>query len=155
MTRGALPPHVVALLEEASIVRVATVAVDGAPSVAPFWFRFDGERIVLDTLENGTVRNIRHEPRVAVLVDLGARFDELRAATISGVARAFDPEDASAEVADGVEAIRADHADELTTPVFELYARGETRASVYVEITPVRAQWWSPQGQPELERRRT
>ena len=154
MTRGALPPHVVALLEEASIVRVATVAVNGAPSVAPFWFRFDGERIVLDTLENGTVRNIRREPRVAVLVDLGARFDELRAATISGVARAFDPEDAPPEVADGVEAIRAVHAEELTTPAFEYYAHGETRASVYVEIIPLRARWWSPRGQPALERRR-
>ncbi len=155
MTRNALPSHVAALLEEASIVRVATVAADGSPAVAPFWFHFDGERIVLDTLENGTVRNIRSEPRVAALVDLGARFDELRAATIFGVARAFDPEEAPAEVADGVEAIRAEHADELTTPVFEYYAHGETRASVYVEITPLRAQWWSPQGQPELERRRT
>ena len=147
--------HVAALLDEASIVRVATVAEDGAPSVAPFWFRFDGERIVVDTLENGTVRNIRREPRVAVLVDLGARFDELRAATISGVARAFEPDAAPPEVADAVEAIRAAHAEELTTPVFEYYAHGETRASVYVEITPLRAQWWSPQGQPELERRRT
>lgn len=155
MRRAVLPPHVAALLEEASIVRVATVAPGGAPNVAPFWFHFDGARIVLDTLENGSVRNIRSEPRVAVLVDLGTVFDELRTATIQGVAYAFDPEEAPAEVADGVEAIRAAHAEELVTPVFKYYAHGETRASVYVEITPLRARWWSPQGQPELERRRT
>ena len=155
MRRAALPPRVVALLEEASIVRVATVGPDGAPNVAPFWFHFDGVRIILDTLENGSVRNIRGEPRVAVLVDLGDVFDEFRTATIQGVAHAFDPEEASADVADGVEAIRAAHADELVTPVFEYYAHGETRASVYVEITPLRARWWSPQEQFELERRRT
>jgi nitroimidazol reductase NimA-like FMN-containing flavoprotein (pyridoxamine 5'-phosphate oxidase superfamily) len=143
---SALPRHVAALLEEATIVRVATVAADGAPNVAPFWFHYDGTRIVLDTLENGTVRNIRREPRVAVLVDAGARFEELRTATIAGRARAFVPDEAPPEVADGVEAIRLLHADELTTPVFEEYAHGETRASVYVEIAPADVRWWSPIG---------
>lgn len=127
-------------------MRVATVSADGAPNAAPFWFHYDGMRIVLDTLENGTVRNIRRDPRVAVLVDAGARFDELRTATIAGTARAFEPDDAPSEVVDGVEAIRALHADELTTPVFEDYAHRETRSSVYVEVTPSDAQWWSPRG---------
>lgn len=141
-----LPSHVTALLGESGIVRVASVAAGGAPNVAPFWFHYDGTRIVLDTLENGTVQNIRREPRVAVLVDAGARFEELRAATITGTARAFTPHEAPPEVVDGVEAIRLQHADELTTPVFEDYAHGETRASVYVEIVPAGVRWWSPRG---------
>ena len=146
MSHAALSPHVAALLREASIVRVASVAADGSPTAAPFWFHFDGERIVLDTLENGTVRNVRRDPRVAVLVDLGARFEELRTATIAGTARAYEPDDAPPAVVDGVEAIRARHADEIATPFFGDYAHGETRSSVYVEITPLRVQWWSPGG---------
>ena len=137
------------MLEEASIVRVATVTSSGAPNAAPFWFHFDGERIVLDTLENATVRNIRTDSRVAVLVDFGSRFEELRTATIAGRARAFAPDAAPPEVVAGVEAIRAKHADELATSLFDVYTARETRDSLYVEIRPVSAQWWSPRGKLE------
>src|SRR5207253_3829624 len=84
-----LPPEVERMLAEAAIVRVATVTPSGAPSVAPFWFWYDAERIVLDTLENATVRNLAHEPRAAVLVDLGERFSQLRGAVIHGEARLY------------------------------------------------------------------
>jgi nitroimidazol reductase NimA-like FMN-containing flavoprotein (pyridoxamine 5'-phosphate oxidase superfamily) len=147
-----LPDPVRTMLEEASIVRVATVTLSGAPHVAPFWFAFDGERIVLDTLENHTVANVRHDDRVSVAVDLGERFDELREATIAGRARVFRPEKAPSAVVTGVEAVRAEHAAEIATPFFEDYAQRETRHSVYVEITPVSAQWWSPREKLEFER---
>jgi hypothetical protein len=143
MTDGVLPERVLELLAGAWIVRVATVSPSGAPSVAPFWLHWDGERIVLDTLENATVRNLRREPRVAVLVDRGGRFEELEAATIDGFAHVYGPEQAPAAVVAGVEAIRARHADELATPAFEAYAERETQASAYVEILPERARYWS------------
>jgi nitroimidazol reductase NimA-like FMN-containing flavoprotein (pyridoxamine 5'-phosphate oxidase superfamily) len=146
MTATRLPDHIAAMLERAWVVRVATAAADGSPTVAPFWFHFDGERIVLDTLENATVRNVRRDGRVAVLVDEGRLFDELRTATIAGSARSFDPEAAPPAVIAAIEEIRARHADELVTPVFESYAARETRASVYVEITPDSARYWSPAG---------
>ncbi len=117
---------------------------DGGPNVAPFWFDFDGERIVLDTLENGTVRSVRRDPRIAVLVDEGEVFENLRAATIEGTARAHDPDQAPPEVLSAIERIRAVHASELTTPVFERYAAKEARPSVYVEIAPAGARYWSP-----------
>jgi hypothetical protein len=144
MTALRLPAPVRAMLTEAIIVRVATVAPSGWPHAAPFWFDYDGERIVLDTLENGTVANLRHEPRVAVLVDLGERAEGLRNATIAGRARAFSPEVAPPEVVAGVEAIRTRHAEEIASPFFQEYLARETRPSVYVEIVPTHlVQWWS------------
>jgi len=143
MSARELPEHVRRLLEEEWFVRVATVSATGRPNVAPFWFHWDGERVVLDTLENTTVANIRHEPRVTLVADRGRLFHELENAIVEGHARAYAPGEAPREVVAGVEAIRAQHAEELVTPAFEAYAARETRASVYVEIVPERARYWS------------
>ncbi len=130
------------MLAEATIIRIATVTADGAPHAAPFWFAYDGERIVLDTLENTTVANLRREPRVSALVDLGTTFDELRGTTIAGTTQLFAPDQAPEAVLAGVERIRAQHATEIATPAFASYLARETRPQVYVEIIPARATWW-------------
>lgn len=129
-----------AILEEATILRLATVSPEGRPNVAAFWYAWDGDRIVIDTLENATVRNLRREPRVFVLVDLGEAFSDLRGVRIDGRATAYGPDDAPTEVLAGIEAIRARHRHEIETPEFERYAAAETRPLVYVEVEPERFQ---------------
>ena len=135
-------PAAAELLRRAIIVRVATVDEDGAPRVAPFWLSFDGERIYLDTLENRTVRNLRRDPRVAVLVDEGLSFDELKGALVHGTARLWSEESAPEHVTAGIEALRALHAEETSTPEFEAYLAQETRDVVLVEILPERTACW-------------
>jgi general stress protein 26 len=144
---AALPQVVQRLLDEAIIVRVATVMSSGAPHVAPFWFHWDGTRIFLSTLDNRTSRNIRRDGRVSVVVDLGTTFAELRQATIAGRARVWDPEEAPGDVRAGVEAVDRRHADELATPEFEAYAAREARPQVFVEIVPERVRWWNAAGE--------
>ena len=134
------------LLRRAVIVRVATVDADAAPRVAPFWLSFDGERIYLDTLENRTVRNLRRDPRVAVLVDEGLTFSELKGALVHGTATLWSEEGAPGHVTAGVEALRAAHAEETATPTFEKYLAQETREVVLVEILPKRAVSWDLAG---------
>jgi nitroimidazol reductase NimA-like FMN-containing flavoprotein (pyridoxamine 5'-phosphate oxidase superfamily) len=142
MPTPTMPPEAAQMLAEATIIRVATARPDGTPHVAPFWFSFDGDRIVLDTLANTTVANLRHEPRVGTVVDLGDRFEELRGTTVTGTARLYTPDNAPEVVLDGVERIRSAHAAEIATPAFAEYSARETRPQVYVEITPIRASWW-------------
>jgi nitroimidazol reductase NimA-like FMN-containing flavoprotein (pyridoxamine 5'-phosphate oxidase superfamily) len=143
VTAAALPDSVVTMLDEAIIARVATVTPSGNPHAAPFWFSFDGERIVLDTLENATVRNLRSDPRVSVLVDLGTLFQELRGAMLLGSADLYSPDEAPQEVLRGVEVIRDRHAGEINTSDFQEYSRREHRPLAYVAITPHRAHWWN------------
>lgn len=69
------------------VCRVATVGADGSPHVAPLWFVWDGERLWL----NSVVRSRRwadlmRDPRVAVTVDAGEAYGELRGVEIRGVA---------------------------------------------------------------------
>lgn len=50
--------------------KVATVSRSGAPHVMPVWFVLDGEQLVLTTgAESVKGRNLRRDPRVAVIVD--------------------------------------------------------------------------------------
>lgn len=132
----------VEVLAATAIVRVATTTPSGAPHVAPFWFAADGERIVLDTLENRTVRHLRRDPRVQVLVDAGERFEQLRGAQIDGLARLHAPDGAPAGVVEAIERLREAHAAETSTDVFAAYAERETRPLVYVEILPRRIDYW-------------
>jgi PPOX class probable F420-dependent enzyme len=50
--------------------KLATVGRGGAPHVTPVWFVLDGEQLVLTTpAESVKGRNLRRDPRVAVVVD--------------------------------------------------------------------------------------
>lgn len=58
------------LAEPGHLARIATVAPDGAPSVAPIWFLHRDDRIWFTPPEKSAWwHNIRHEPRVAVTID--------------------------------------------------------------------------------------
>ena len=65
--------------------RVATVGGEGQPHVAPLWFVWDGAALWLHSL----VRSQRwvdlvRDPRVAVVVDAGTEYGELRGVEIAG-----------------------------------------------------------------------
>lgn len=137
-----LRPEVAELLGRCVIARVCTVNPDGAPQAAPFWMSFDGERIYLDTLDNKTTKNLRRDPRVAVLVDEGTTFAGFRGTLVRGVARLWSEENAPDHVWAGIDALRAAHAAETETPSFDAYLAQETRDVVLVEILAARADHW-------------
>lgn len=60
-------PDVRQVLDDTSIVHVATVLPDGAPHSVPVWIGTDGDRIAILT-GPGTLkgRNLRRDPRVAL-----------------------------------------------------------------------------------------
>ena len=131
------------MLEETVIIRVATVTPKGRPHVAPFWFWCDGERIVITTLRNQTVRNLEADPHVAVLVDLGTDFRDLRGAQIRGRATVYREGQPSPEVVDRARAeIDRIHAAELEEPEFERYQAWEGREPIALEILPESATWF-------------
>ncbi len=130
-------------LDATAFVRLATVTPSGRPHVAPYWFATDGERIVISTLANQTVRNLRANPDAAVLVDLGTDFRELRGALIRGRSHEYGP---AADVPPQIQALLDDidrtHAPEHQEPEFEAYTRFETRDSITLEIIPASATWF-------------
>jgi len=66
-----LPPHVREFIAAAPVCRIATVRRDGRPHVIPVCPVFDGEKTIFVDLgvDSVSARALRHEPRVAVLID--------------------------------------------------------------------------------------
>jgi PPOX class probable F420-dependent enzyme len=86
------PAEIDAFLAVEHTCRVATTGADGRPHVAPLWFVWDGAALWL----NSTVRSQRwtdltRDPRVAVVVDAGERYDQLRGVELAGTATPVGP----------------------------------------------------------------
>ena len=55
--------------------KFATTGKDGSPHVTPLWMIYEDGRFVMTTRETTVkVRNVRRDPRVAVLVDEGTLY---------------------------------------------------------------------------------
>ncbi|HUR54250.1 MAG TPA: pyridoxamine 5'-phosphate oxidase family protein [Gemmataceae bacterium] len=65
--------------------RVATVSADGAPHVSTLWFAWDGKSLWLYSITRSKRwADLRRDPRVAVVVDTGEEYGELRGVELSG-----------------------------------------------------------------------
>ncbi len=76
-----------AFLAEERVCRVATLGKDGAPHVAPLWFVWDGTHLWLTSLTRSQRwTDLVRDQRIAVVVDAGREYYELRGVQVSGVA---------------------------------------------------------------------
>jgi PPOX class probable F420-dependent enzyme len=64
-----LPQQAKDLLDAANIVTVATLNPDGSPQTSLLWAAYDGDDILLSTIEQrAKFRNLEHDPRMSVLI---------------------------------------------------------------------------------------
>lgn len=67
--------------------RVASAGADGRPHVTPLWFVWTGGALWLTSLvRSQRWTDLARDPRVAVVVDTGEQYGELRGVEISGTA---------------------------------------------------------------------
>ncbi|MEU6388165.1 pyridoxamine 5'-phosphate oxidase family protein [Streptomyces sp. NPDC046939] len=79
------PQELETFLTERRTCRVATVSADGAPHVSPLWFVWDGTSLWLYSLTRSRRwADLRADGRVAVVVDAGEEYGELRGVELSG-----------------------------------------------------------------------
>ncbi|MBR7672646.1 pyridoxamine 5'-phosphate oxidase family protein [Streptomyces sp. NPDC054796] len=76
-----------AFLTEQRTCRVATVGSDGAPHVGALWFCWDGQALWLYSITRSKRwAQLRRDPRIAVVVDDGEEYMELRGVELTGEA---------------------------------------------------------------------
>ncbi|MEE1843865.1 pyridoxamine 5'-phosphate oxidase family protein [Streptomyces sp. NPDC007076] len=74
-------------LTEQRTCRVATVAEDGRPHIGALWFTWDGDSLWLYSITRSLRwSQLRRDPRIAVVVDDGVEYGELRGVELSGEA---------------------------------------------------------------------
>lgn len=76
-----------AFLREQRTCRVASVGGDGAPHVTPTWFVWDGEHVWISSIVRAQRHvNLLRTAHVALVVDAGDSYFELRGVELSGTA---------------------------------------------------------------------
>lgn len=81
------PAELDAFLTAQRTCRVATASRDGRPHVSALWFAWDGRALWLYSLTRSRRwADVRRDPRIAVIVDDGREYGELRGAELSGTA---------------------------------------------------------------------
>ena len=86
------PAEVDAFLAAEHTCRVATAGADGRPHVAPLWFVWDGGALWLNsTVHSQRWTDLTRDPRIAVVVDAGERYDQLRGVELAGTATPVGP----------------------------------------------------------------
>ncbi len=79
------PTEVDEFLATERTCRVATVGADGAPHVAPLWFVWDGSALWLNSIvKSQRWTDLMRDPRVAVVIDAGDDYMELRGVELNG-----------------------------------------------------------------------
>lgn len=134
-------------LGEERTCRVATIGGDGAPHVAPLWFVWDGGALWLYSIvKSQRSADLQRDPRVAIVIDAGERFRELRGVEISGRVETVG------EIPRGSEAN-----EELAVPE-RLFARKYMRRDefasdhrhMWLRITPEKIVSWDFRKNPNL-----
>ncbi|MFK4070595.1 pyridoxamine 5'-phosphate oxidase family protein [Streptomyces sp. NPDC029674] len=79
------PDELDAFLATERTCRVATVSRDGAPHASTLWFAWDGTSLWLySVVRSKRWTDLRRDPRIAVVVDAGEEYGELRGVELSG-----------------------------------------------------------------------
>lgn len=80
-----------AFLSQGHTLIVTTVGKDGWPHVAPMWYFLDGEQVAFRTFtKSQKIVNLQRNPKITVLLEEGAAYEELRGIMIKGTARLVD-----------------------------------------------------------------
>ena len=72
-------------IAEQKTLQVATIGADGAPHLTALWFAIVDGDIVFETFtKSQKIMNLRRDPRIAVLVEDGVEYNDLRGVSING-----------------------------------------------------------------------
>ena len=74
-------------IESRKSIQVATLNKDGSPHLTTLWFAVQDGKIVLETFtKSQKIVNLQRDPRIALLLETGESYDQLRGVSINATA---------------------------------------------------------------------
>jgi len=125
---------------DALTIILVSIGKDGYPHAVPMWFVADDDGCVYMTTyaRSQKALNLRRNPRVALLVESGVRYDELKGVLMRGTAEVLDDLDLCVRV---LTRVHAKHVGALTEGIEDVM-RAQARKRVVLKITPERVASW-------------
>ncbi len=113
---------------------------DGYPHAVPMWFLVgdDGCYYMTTYTRSQKAVNLRRNPKAALLVESGERYDELKGVLIRGTAEVLDDLELCVHV---LTQIHQKHAGGLTEGIGDIM-RAQARKRVVLKVTPDRVSSW-------------
>jgi PPOX class probable F420-dependent enzyme len=128
-------------LQEALTIILVSIGHDGYPHAVPMWFVVmdDDGAIAMTTYgRSQKVLNVRRNPRVALLVESGDRYDQLKGVLLRGTAEVIDDHETCVQT---LMQIQTKHMGALATGVEDIM-RAQARKRVVLKVTPERVASW-------------
>lgn len=127
-------------LAAAPTIILVTIGRDGYPHAVPMWFLVENDGSVCMTTygRSQKVVNIRRNPRVALLVESGVRYDELKGILVRGQAEVLEDETLCVRVLTG---IHTKHTGALADGIEEVM-RAQASKRVVLKVIPERVASW-------------
>lgn len=130
-------------LQEALTIILVSIGRDGYPHAVPMWFVVDDDGTISMTTYGRSQKtlNVRRNPRVALLVESGVRYDQLKGVLLRGTAEVIDDQDTCVQT---LMRIQTKHMGALAPGVEEIM-RAQAQKRVVLRITPERIASWDHQ----------
>ena len=121
-------------------VQVATINRDGSPQLTTLWFAIEDGKIVLETFtKSQKVVNLKRDPRIALLLESGDVYQDLKGVSIN----------ATAELVSNVDEVHAFHmavlrrnTPEIPEDVLDKVSAGMAPKKTAILVAPQRVMSW-------------
>jgi PPOX class probable F420-dependent enzyme len=122
---------------------LCSVGRDGTPHPMPMWFGVDPDAAVVMTTftKSQKIRNLERDPRVALLVETGERYAELRGVVLYGEAELVRETPAVLDILARVTA-RTDGAPKVEDAVLRAGLEATARKRTGIRVRPSRTVSW-------------
>ena len=133
-----------AFLEKSQTVILVSNGVGGHPHPMPMWFALDDEGAVRMTTYRVSqkVKNLRRDPRVALLVESGTEYSALKGAVLYGRAEVLDDFDLVVDTLLRVGGQGGLPADDARADAVREGMRGNASKRVVIRVAPERVVSW-------------
>lgn len=131
-------------LSRAPTVILVSIGRDGYPHAVPMWFVVEGDGCIYMTTyaRSQKVVNVRRNPKVALLVESGLRYEELKGVLIRGHAAVIEDSDLCVRL---LLRMHARHSGEALPEEADDVMRAQARKRVVLKVSPERVTSWDHQ----------
>ena len=133
-----------AYIDAAHTIIITSIGKDGAPHPMPMWFGLEDDgAIVMSTFtKSQKIKNIERDPRVALLIESGAVYDQLKGVVIDGTAELVRDSEAVTDILVRVNARSVDGMQDANADQIRAAVAGTAKKRTGIRIRPQKIVSW-------------